>query len=71
MKWVSSITKEHKDNMKKTWHRWFAWYPVTIAVNLHNRKVKVWLEWVERKGRINYASASFPDWYFEYREITK
>ena len=32
---------------KKTWNRWFAWYPVTVPVGLSIRWV--WMEWVERK----------------------
>ena len=32
------------DYGNRPWHRWFAWYPVT----LHGTGTRVWLEWVER-----------------------
>lgn len=33
------------DYGERPWHRWFAWYPVT----LYSTDTRVWLEWVERK----------------------
>lgn len=29
----------------RPWHRWFAWYPVSIECS----EMRVWLEWVEKK----------------------
>lgn len=36
------------------WHRWFAWYPVTVGTEW------VWLEWVERRCvEWNYAGETW------------
>ena len=53
MKWTNGKTEYAKDSYCKTWHKWFAWYPVKVAVTgtgEHQRYVKTWLEYVERKG---------------------
>jgi hypothetical protein len=47
------------------WHKWFAWYPVTIG-NIH-----IWLTIVERKGTWCLQDAGGSFWYgfdWEYRE---
>ena len=42
----------------RTWHRWFAWYPVEVGDST------VWLEFVERKGTWCYDGLEWA-----YREI--
>lgn len=67
MKWTNGYSAEEKYNRKSNWHKYFAWFPVVVGLTSDNREIKVWWEWVERKGEITYAT--FPDWYFYYREI--
>jgi len=53
MKWVNGRTVTAEIKRRRTWHKWFAWYPVKVAVTgtgEHERYVKTWLEYVERKG---------------------
>lgn len=54
MKWVNGETWESKVKRLEDWHKWFAWYPVIvdfIEVEGKERTVKVWLDYVERKGQ--------------------
>ena len=37
------------------WHRWFAWFPVTGANCPNGSKIKVWLQWIFRKGTLRYG----------------
>ncbi|MGB4188501.1 MAG: hypothetical protein WBJ58_00880 [Syntrophales bacterium] len=53
MKWVNGETDEHKRERLAQWHRWFAWYPVTLKIE-DGHRIKIWLEWVERKINITY-----------------
>lgn len=46
------------------WHRWFAWYPVTVLVD-HGYPARVWLEPVMRKCIFSYAS---DDWAYKLPE---
>ena len=57
---IFGITNEERQNSKTekcraltTWHRWFAWRPVT----LRDGRV-AWLEDIERLGRITYTSTN-------------
>jgi hypothetical protein len=45
------------------WHRWFAWFPVDIALG-----TTVWLETVERRMEYQTCYAD-SGWEKEYREI--
>lgn len=38
------VFKRRKRKNKEVWHKWFAWYPVTIGDSI------VWLQTVMRKG---------------------
>jgi hypothetical protein len=73
MKYIDGLTyrgrqrKNQKERAPKTeWHKWFAWYPVTVSVTSEQRQVKAWLICVMRKEQWN-------DWtcchYCEYKEI--
>lgn len=46
------------------WHKWFAWYPVRI-----DSETCVWLEFVERRGNVEYNSEGEEYWKFDYRFI--
>ena len=41
------------------WHKWFAWKPVRIQVNVNGEKSNkcIWLEWVERRIEISSRDA--------------
>ncbi len=46
MKWIS------KPIDLKVWHRWFAWFPVTVGQIMifgERRYLKIWLSYVNRK----------------------
>lgn len=47
---------------RKDWHRWFAWRPVRIDLEL------VWLELVERKGE-RFEDSCGDYWVYDYRTI--
>lgn len=70
MKWVNGETDEHKRERLAKWHKWFAWYPVPVAINEEGRRIKVWLEYVERQLHISYP---WGEKYVErvFREISK
>lgn len=72
MKWINGETWESERTRKSDWHKWFAWFPVVIAIRLmpegKSRTIQVWLEYVERKGQ--YCSSwGSEGWEWEYREI--
>jgi len=77
MKWIDGETWESIKKRKENWHRWFVWYPVSVSeitVKGKIRKIKVWMEYVERKGVYDYnwgSLASSKSWKYEYREINK
>jgi hypothetical protein len=48
MEWINGLTSEARRALKERWHKWFAWYPITIEINNESHKVKLWLEYVER-----------------------
>ena len=53
MKWISGETRESYIARKEQWHKWFAWYPVAIGwrkIAGKKRKVRVWLQHVQRIG---------------------
>lgn len=69
MKWVTGYTIERKNELKQQWHRWFAWYPVVVGETVLGRKIKIWLEYVERMGSISYDWDGNNYWRYEYRTI--
>jgi hypothetical protein len=51
MRWnIETITEQNQ--RLSNWHRWFAWYPVPVKNEQTNRTQLVWLETVQRKGRV-------------------
>ncbi len=47
------------------WHRWFAWYPVTMKVTALGIVETVWMETIERRAT---RSSSLTDPPYEYRD---
>ena len=46
MKWISK-----RPNVR-VWHKWFAWFPVTVGeilISGERRELKIWLSYVNRK----------------------
>lgn len=39
------------DNKKREWHRWFAWYPLTIISDDRKSLETYWLETIYRKKK--------------------
>lgn len=67
MIWISSKIQ----NFKSHWHRWFAWYPVTLKVYPYGSKKKVWLQTILRKGIGTHQDldGKVTTWHFEYKEL--
>jgi hypothetical protein len=53
----------------KDWHRWFAWYPVTIGTS-GKCELQVWLYHVERR-LVETTTREGVETSWEYREIKK
>lgn len=52
---------------KETWHKWFAWFPVTVSITPDNDEKKVWWQWVYRCGKLHYRiDGGF--WSWRYKE---
>jgi len=78
MKWIDGLTEKEKDRIysenyyerdrrRHMWRKWFAWFPVEIGETDDGvRKIKVWLQYVERKIESKYACEVWC-----YREIEK
>ncbi len=69
MKWISGETKDSKLNRRENWSKWFAWYPVAvdeIKIKNKTRKIRVWLEFIERRKSYSY-NHHFN--YYIYRKI--
>lgn len=61
MKWT---TKKCRDlNWKRKWHKWFAWYPITI------NSTKVWLCYVKRKELCKCWYGGEVDFWYEYKNL--
>lgn len=56
--------KSETENKKLFWHKWFAWYPVRIS-----KEECAWLEYVERRGNVEYTWEGEEYWLFDYRGI--
>lgn len=65
MIWKNGLTWEEEKRRKKTWHRWFAWYPIVYMVR-DGHKYKVWLQTIERRGEF-WSSWAEEGWDYEYR----
>lgn len=71
MEWINGETQESKQFRMESWSPWFAWYPVkvgTIIINGKTRWIKVWLQYVLRKGRCKVYTGRFgiPRFYYEF-----
>ena len=66
MIWIGGVTREENIRRREEWHKWFAWRPVTVEIIL-GKKVRAWLETVERKGKHKVVMGS-NEWKWEYRE---
>ena len=73
MEWVNGLTYEAKIARKEQWHKWFAWYPVTIEIvgniKTEQRHRKAWWQVVERKGKFHPGWHCDDWWTYEYRSI--
>jgi len=66
MIWKNGLTWKAKKELKENWHRWFAWYPITIATSDDRRMMKCWLETTYRRG--TYHGDCEDDWWeWEYK----
>ena len=54
-----------KRRARHWWHDWFAWYPVRVP---NTGKTVVWLELVQRKGRLSHRWAE-GCWIWKYKEV--
>jgi len=70
MKWIRK-TLESKKIEKEQWHKWFAWFPVTIYFYKNNCVIRCWLEKVERVGYWYETGSGKGFFDYTYREITK
>jgi hypothetical protein len=71
MKWINGETWKSYIARRETWHKWFAWHPVTVSeITMPDgkiRSVKAWLCTVQRKGEYGcYYDGCY--WNWEYRE---
>lgn len=76
-KWLKAEEKAKKEVDKYgNWHKWFAWYPVTISEK-DGKKQCVWLQMLERRwvdAKVQYKSlySKYPVVWgslVEYREV--
>jgi hypothetical protein len=70
MKWINGLTDTEWVRRREFWHRWFAWYPVVVSKTTDGHKIKVWWEYVERKGK-RFVGIDGIEWTFIYREMKK
>lgn len=67
MRFSCGETWDAKLKRLSNWHPYFAWYPVSVAVE-NDRHVCAWLETVWRKGEFHrFIEISWWDW--EYRKM--
>lgn len=52
MKWMPHRNKRYVNG--KSWHEWFAWYPINVHTDSWERQRRVWLEKVLRKRNGGY-----------------
>lgn len=60
------MTYDEKQEFFKSWHRWFAWYPVLAKTK--NQTRRVWMKFIFRRGQLHYDafSHSYEYWTWEY-----
>lgn len=49
---------------KCRWHKWFAWYPVTVSITPDKDRIRVWGQYVCRCGKVRWGEAGT---YLEYQ----
>lgn len=72
MKWRNGETKESKTVRLSGWHKWFAWHPVvidTVRDGDRIRRVKAWLEFVNRRGCPSIFKWDETCWEWDYAAI--
>lgn len=67
MEWL----KRNKIMDRTKWHKWFAWYPVTVETYDDYSNKKVWLEYVWRLGILECGMDGQCDMGYEYMEIER
>jgi hypothetical protein len=74
MRWRDGLSNDEKRRLreerirkKEEWHKWFAWFPVTVGIE-GKHKVKVWLSFVQRRGKCFYHRDGIYNWVFDYKE---
>jgi hypothetical protein len=75
MEWINGETQESKIIRKQKWHKWFAWFPVVVEyviIDKKIRKVKIWLDYVNRKGTYHTNPFCYDaTWTYEYEKLDK
>ena len=61
--------KHDRTKEKQSWHKWFAWYPVTISRTPDGDERKVWLQSVLRCGISYYNLVTGWHWSWKYKEM--
>lgn len=73
MKWIDGLNYEEKKKQDRTkyvekllektkWHKWFAWYPVVIGETKNKHLIKVWLQYVYRRGVSHSELSTMKQW---------
>ena len=55
-------SEQVRNDRRKKWHAWFAWYPVRL-----NESEVAWLEFVQRKGFLVDRPQETPYWKWYYK----
>ncbi len=71
MKWIAGYTwmerwERKRKNLEK-WHIWFAWIPVVVGFTHDKKRIKMWLEKVDRRGKL--VGDRDNRWVWEYRKL--
>jgi hypothetical protein len=73
MRWINGYdwetAWEKKCQLRKRWHRWFAWYPVVVGYTGGRRQKKAWLEDVLRSGEPAFTFEGAVYWDYKYKEL--
>lgn len=65
MNWFTSNTWVNEKYEKTRWHRWFAWYPVTVKeFDPEGVAIRCWLETVWRCGKVRAFRGGY---FWEYK----
>ena len=66
--WKKELRKNGKQREKYKWHRWFAWYPVTLSYeDGRSAYIRAWLCWVETSFCYDEHTSNRHSWW-KYRE---